>query len=69
MKKKRKLRFEVKDEETIEQCLKRMQNEGYKPVRRIEKPVFKVEKTKGKATYVPVKQQIIFEGVLTKDEH
>ncbi|KML07972.1 NETI motif-containing protein [Rossellomorea marisflavi] len=55
----KKLLFEVKDGESIGDCLNRMKDQGYMPVRRMEKPVFEEQ---GKETYVPVKQTIVFEG-------
>ncbi|GLI86429.1 NETI motif-containing protein [Rossellomorea marisflavi] len=55
----KKLLFEVKDGESIGDCLDRMKDQGYMPVRRMEKPVFEEQ---GKETYVPVKQTIVFEG-------
>lgn len=56
-----KKKFEVLENETIAECLERMREEGYRPVRRIEKPVFHQKKKKGEPEYL--KQQIIFEGV------
>ncbi|MDV2685669.1 NETI motif-containing protein [Alkalihalophilus sp. As8PL] len=68
MKKKKKLKFEVGENETITDCLDRMQKEGYQPVRRMEEPVFE-EKKKGKQVeYVPIRQKIIFEGKLVESE-
>lgn len=64
MKKKKKKRFEVNEGETISDCLERMEKLGYTPIRRIEKPIFE----KRGEDYVPVKQHIIFEGIMTKDE-
>lgn len=55
----KKLLFEVKDGESIGDCLDRMKDQGYMPVRRMEKPIFEEQ---GKETYVPVKQTIVFEG-------
>ncbi|WP_252314920.1 NETI motif-containing protein [Sinobaca sp. H24] len=40
--------FEVKDGETIAACLDRIQQEGFVPVRRIEKPVFTETMINGK---------------------
>jgi hypothetical protein len=54
--------FEVEENETIEMCLERMNNEGYMPVRRMEKPMFKEEKVNGKSEFVPARQKIVFEG-------
>lgn len=56
-----KKKFEVGENESIDECLKRMQLEGYRPVRRIEKPIFKQTGKDGKPVYY--KQQIIFEGI------
>ena len=68
MKKKRKLQFEVMSSETIEECLERMKKEGYQPTRRIEKPLFEERTTKSTKEYIPVRQQIIFEGILIESE-
>ncbi|WP_456272602.1 NETI motif-containing protein [Bacillus sp. AK031] len=54
--------FEVEENENIADCLDRMKQEGYAPVKRMEKPVFHEEKQNGKVEYVPVRQKIIFEG-------
>lgn len=51
--------FEVLENETIDQCLNRMKKEGYVPVRRTEKPIFKET---GKDQYEPAGRQTIFEG-------
>lgn len=59
----KKKRFIVEENETITECLVRMEREGYRPVRRIEKPVFTEEKVKGKVEYKPFSQKIIFEGI------
>ncbi|WP_197276457.1 NETI motif-containing protein [Bacillus sp. JCM 19034] len=64
----RKKKFEVKDGETIDQCLERMKNEGYQPMRRIEKPLFEERTDRSTKEYVPIRQQIIFEGILTENE-
>ncbi|MEN0642604.1 NETI motif-containing protein [Alkalicoccobacillus gibsonii] len=65
MAKKRKQQFSVGTEESIADCLDRMKKEGYRPVRRMEKPVFKGN---GSKTPVISHQQIIFEGILEEDE-
>lgn len=59
---KKKIRFEVKENETIAQCLERMKKSGYIPVGRFEKPIFKEIDTGGIKTYQPVGRTIIFEG-------
>ncbi|WP_158734996.1 NETI motif-containing protein [Alteribacillus sp. YIM 98480] len=57
-------KFEVKDGESIDDCLKRIDEEGYVPVRRMEKPVFEEVRKNGKTEKIPVKQQILFETKL-----
>ena len=37
-------KFRVEDKETIADCLDRMKKEGFMPIRRIEKPVYKENK-------------------------
>ncbi|RIW33944.1 NETI motif-containing protein [Bacillus salacetis] len=54
--------FEVEENESIASCLDRMKQEGYTPVKRLEKPVFNEEKKNGQVEYVPVRQKILFEG-------
>lgn len=56
---KKNLWFEVQEGETIEQCLERMQKEGYMAAGRKEEPVF--EERDGKP--VPIRQRIRFKGV------
>ncbi|NEU31655.1 NETI motif-containing protein [bacterium LRH843] len=69
MTKKLKQQFEVMESETIGECLDRMKKEGYEPIRRIERPIFVEQGMKSKKEYIPIRQQIVFEGVLTKGEH
>jgi hypothetical protein len=59
---KKKMLFEVQENETIEQCLNRMKQQGYSPVRRMEKPIFQEIKRDNEAIYEPIGRQIIFEG-------
>lgn len=61
---KNKLRFEVEENETITQCLERMEKEGYTPIRRMEEPVFQEVEVEGKIEIQPIRQKIIFEGKL-----
>ncbi|MGD6843828.1 NETI motif-containing protein [Bacillus infantis] len=61
-KEKKKKQFEVLENETIGQCLDRIAKEGYVPVRRTEKPIFKEVKTGGNVTYEPAGRQIVFEA-------
>ncbi|MCM2676928.1 NETI motif-containing protein [Shouchella plakortidis] len=65
MAKKRKQQFTVASDESLAECLERMKKEGYRPVRRMEKPVFKEN---GSKTPIISHQQVIFEGVLEEDE-
>ena len=61
-KKSKKVLYELQENETIASCLDRMKKDGYMPVRRMEKPIFEENEINGKKEYVPVKQQIVFEG-------
>lgn len=38
------MKFEVREDETIQDCLKRMREAGYMPVKRFEKPVYRENK-------------------------
>ncbi|WP_033543013.1 NETI motif-containing protein [Planococcus sp. CAU13] len=51
--------FEVREDETIEDCLKRMQAAGYMATGRKEEPLF--EEVDGEP--VPVRQIVKFKGV------
>lgn len=53
------MKFEVRENETITQCLERMKEAGYAPVKRFQKPIFK-ENEKGEIEVY--KEQIIFTG-------
>ena len=64
MAKPKKQRFELQENESIDQCLERMKREGYFPIKRTEKPIFKEVKNGDLTEYVPVERQIIFEGKL-----
>ncbi|MEH6882993.1 NETI motif-containing protein [Priestia megaterium] len=61
-KKPKKVLYELQENETIASCLDRMKKDGYMPVRRMEKPIFEEKEINGKKEYVPVRQQIVFEG-------
>lgn len=54
--------FEVGEHETLDQCLDRIAKEGYIPVRRIEKPIFKEVIQNGTTEYEPAGRQITFEA-------
>ncbi|WP_026695306.1 NETI motif-containing protein [Peribacillus kribbensis] len=60
---KNKATFEVEENETISGCLDRMKSQGYTPVKRVEKPVFKEVKIAGKTEYEPAGRKIVFEGM------
>ncbi|MEH7223380.1 NETI motif-containing protein [Bacillus sp. JJ1566] len=64
MSKPKKQKFEVKENETIAQCLDRMKAEGYFPVRRMEEPVFQEIKRNGEIIIEPCGRKIVFEGKL-----
>ncbi|MFD1777068.1 NETI motif-containing protein [Fredinandcohnia salidurans] len=64
MSKPKKQKFEVKDNETIDQCLDRMKAEGYFPVRRMEEPVFQEVTRNGEISVEPCGRKIVFEGKL-----
>lgn len=68
MAKKKKMKFEVGENESIGDCLERMQKEGYQPVRRMEEPVFEEKKKGRQVEYIPVRQKIVFEGKLVEGE-
>ena len=59
---KKKMQFEVQENESIDECLNRMKLQGYVPVRRTEKPIFQEVKKGNETIYEPVARQIIFEG-------
>ncbi|MCM3570233.1 NETI motif-containing protein [Neobacillus mesonae] len=57
-----KKKFEVQEHESIEECLNRMKQEGYTPIRRIEKPIFQEIKKGSETIYEPIGRQIVFEA-------
>jgi hypothetical protein len=64
-----KKKFRVEDNESIDQCLDRMKQEGYTPVRRMEEPIFQEVESDGIKDIEPCGRTIVFEGKVTKDEH
>jgi hypothetical protein len=60
----KKKKFEVLENESISDCLDRMQKEGYMPVRRMEEPVFQENSQKGKKDVEYLRQKVVFEGKL-----
>ena len=61
---KKKQMYEVGEHESIDECLNRMKKDGYAPVRRMEKPIFKEVEKNGCVEYEPAGRQIIFEAKL-----
>ncbi len=61
---KKKMEFEVQENESIEACLERIKEAGYMPVRRTEKPIFQEVKKGNETLYEPVGRQIVFEAKL-----
>lgn len=60
-KKQQKVIYEVQENETVSDCLDRIQKDGYTPIRKTEVPIFQ-EKTEGiEVSYEPIGRQIIFE--------
>jgi hypothetical protein len=64
---KKKMQFEVQENETIDSCIERMGNQGYTPIRRIEKPIFQEVVNGNEKNYVPAGRKIIFEAVLNDE--
>jgi hypothetical protein len=61
---KKKTLFEVNENESIEECLDRIKEAGYMPIRRTEKPIFQEVKNGNETKYEPVGRQIVFEAKL-----
>lgn len=57
------MRFEVQENETIDDCLDRMKKQGYMPVRRMEEPIFREEIRNGEKVMEPVGKTIVFQAV------
>ncbi|WP_245630320.1 NETI motif-containing protein [Amphibacillus sediminis] len=55
--------FELKNNESIDSCLARIKEEGYLPIKRVEKPVFKEVMIKGESHLEPIGRQLYFEAV------
>jgi hypothetical protein len=60
---KKKMQFEVQENESIDACLERMKKQGYIPVRRTEKPIFQEVVNGKEISYEPVGRQIVFEAI------
>jgi hypothetical protein len=61
---KKKMEFEVNENESIEECLDRIKRAGYMPIRRTEKPIFQEVKKDNETEILPVGRQIVFEAKL-----
>jgi hypothetical protein len=59
---KKKMVFEVAENESIDACLERIKKAGYMPIRRTEKPIFQEVKKGNEMEYEPVGRQIAFEA-------
>ncbi|MGP4074010.1 NETI motif-containing protein [Piscibacillus sp. B03] len=59
----KKKKYRVSDFKSINACVDQIKKDGYMPIKRFEKPVFK--ETKGDPE--PVRQEIIFEAVKMED--
>lgn len=55
--------YEVQENESISQCLERMQKDGYMPAGRKEEPLFEMQNGQP----VPVRQVIKFKGLLIEE--
>lgn len=64
---KKKMVFEVQENETIDQCLDRIKQAGYTPMRRMEKPIFQEVKKGNSVDYEPIGRQIIFEATAIEE--
>ncbi|RFU68898.1 NETI motif-containing protein [Peribacillus saganii] len=64
MNKKTKQIFEVEEGETLVECLNRIREAGYYPVKRTEKPIFEEKIINGQKEYEPIDRKIIFEAKL-----
>lgn len=56
---KNKMWFDRMEDETLEQCLDRIQKAGYTVIARREKPIFQQVGEE----YIPIKQQTQFQGI------
>lgn len=65
---KKKMQFEVQENETIDACLERIRKQGYTPIRRTEKPIFQEVTSGNETSYEPAGRKIVFDAVLN-DEH
>ncbi|WP_188207176.1 NETI motif-containing protein [Alkalibacillus aidingensis] len=57
----KKRKYRVSDYASISECLDQIDQDGFKPVKRFEKPIF--QESEDHQEPVPIKQEIIFEAV------
>ena len=57
----KKMTYEVQANETISDCLDRIQKDGYMPIRRTEVPIFQEKLEGNEVSYEPAGRQIVFE--------
>ncbi|MEW9501876.1 NETI motif-containing protein [Jeotgalibacillus marinus] len=62
----KKMWFDVEEQESIDDCLKRMTDLGFRPIRRMEEPVFQEVREGSSVKREPIRQKIRFQG--TKSE-
>lgn len=60
----KKQKFTVGEHESIDDCLNRMRQDGYFPVKRMEEPIFKEEIRDKEVEAVLCGRKIVFEGKL-----
>lgn len=63
-KKPQKKKYEVAENESISECLDRIEKDGYTPVRRMQQPYFQEINKNGKVETELAGQKIIFEAKL-----
>ncbi|MGM0524135.1 MAG: NETI motif-containing protein [Bacillota bacterium] len=67
-KKRKKERFIKQTNESLDDCLDRIKQAGYMPVRRVEKPIFEEVLENGSKVNKVVSSDITFDAILIKDE-
>ena len=55
--------FDVEANESIDDCLKRMADLGFTPIRRMEEPIFQEVKEGSSIKQEPIRQKIRFQGM------
>ncbi len=59
----KKMWFDVEEQESIDDCLKRMADLGFRPIRRMEEPVFQEVREGSSVKREPIRQKIRFQGM------